>query len=82
MKANLESWVKTNFNNYKAFLLKNYASCSEWLADYVSDDDGVVYAFFECEEIERNSVEELREIALAWIAENADEIIDFDDYRD
>lgn len=80
MKANLDSLIKTNFNNFKAFLLKNYASCSEWLADYVSEDDGV-NTFFECEEIERNSVEELRVIALDWIAENADEIIDFDDYR-
>lgn len=80
MKANLDSLIKANFNNFKAFLLNNYASCSEWLADYVSDDDEVCN-FFECEEIERNSVEELREIALRWIAENADEIIDFDDYR-
>lgn len=81
MKANLDSLIKERFNDYKAFLLKNYASCSEWLADYVNDDEGLVYIFFECEEIERNSFEELREVALRWIAENADEIIDFDDYR-
>lgn len=82
MKRNLSSSINAWFNDNKEYALNNYALCSEWLDGYVRNcDQEFLHDFFEYEEIESNSVEELREVALNWIAENADEIINFDDYR-
>ncbi|MEE1082806.1 MAG: hypothetical protein UH850_03605 [Paludibacteraceae bacterium] len=83
MKANLTSWVKTWFNDSKEYALDNYALCSEWLSDYVEHcDQEFLNDFFEYEEIENGNVEDLRQIALDWIDENADDIVNFEDYRD
>ena len=40
-----------------------------------------IFTRFPWEEIENNKVEDLRQIALDWIDENANDIVDFDDYR-
>lgn len=82
MKKNIEQLVEQWFSDSKEYALNNYALCNEWLKDYVQHcDQEFLSDFFDWEEIDNNSVEDLRSIALDWIDENADNIINFDDYR-
>lgn len=83
MKTNIKELVKQWFNDSKDFALDNYPLCSYWLSTYVRNcDQEFLNDFFTYEEIEANGVEELRAVALDWIDENADDIVDFDDYRE
>lgn len=82
MVYNIEQKVEAWFYDSKEYALNNYALCSEWLADYVRNcDQAFLNDFFTPEEIEQNDVKTLREKALDWIDENADVIINFDNYR-
>lgn len=82
MKKNIESLVEAWFNDSKEYAINNFALCSEWLTNYVENcDQEFLNDFFTGEEIEENDVETLRSKALAWIDSNADEIVNFDDFR-
>lgn len=82
MKKNIESLVEAWFNDSKEYAINNFALCSEWLTNYVENcDQEFLNDFFTGEEIEENDVETLRSKALAWIDANADEIVNFDDFR-
>lgn len=82
MKNNIKQLVKQWFEDSKEYALDHYALCNEWLSDYVEHcDQEFLHDFFTWEEIENNKVEDLRQIALDWIAENANDIVNFDDYR-
>ena len=83
MKKNLESWVWAWFRDSSDYALNNYALCSEWLSDYVMNCDmEFVRDFFDDDNfIEEHTIGELRGMALDWIDENADDIVNFDDYR-
>lgn len=79
----LQTRVNQWFNDSKEHALNSYALCSEWLSNYVRYSDlDFIHDFFTPEEAEEKDVEEMREEALAWIDENADEIINFDDFRE
>jgi predicted solute-binding protein len=76
LQTRLNRW----FNDSKEYALNNYALCSEWLSEYVQNSDlDFVHDFFSPEEAE--DVETMRLQALAWIDQNADNIINFDDFR-
>lgn len=82
MIYNIEQRVEAWFNDSKEYALNNYALCSEWLADYVRNcDQEFLNDFFTAKEIDETDVETLRLQALAWIDANADEIVNFDDFR-
>lgn len=78
----LQTRVNQWFNDSKEYALNNYALCSEWLSEYVENSDlDFIHDFFSPEEAEEKDVETMRLQALAWIDQNADEIINFDDFR-
>lgn len=82
MKKNIEQLVEQWFSDSKEYALNNYALCSEWLSDYViNSDQDFLHDFFTYKEINENDVETLRLKALAWIDTNADDIVNFDNFR-
>ena len=82
MKNNLKQLVENWFHDSKDFALQNYATCYEWLSTYVRNcDQEFLGDFFTYEEIENNDVETLRKRALEWLDQNAEDSVNFEDYR-
>lgn len=82
MKYNINDLISQWFNDSKDYALNHYALCSQWLSDYVEHcEQEFLNDFFSVDEIVNNDVETLRQQALNWIAENADELINFEAYR-
>ena len=80
MKANLKEIVRGWFNEEQKYYLANYNSCTEWLSNYVSYKNYFVPDFFDAEEAD-DTEDNLREKALAWIKENAEDCVRFSDHK-
>lgn len=82
MKPNLKELVVAWFHDSEEYALNHYATCTEWLSSYVRGcDQEFLHDFFTWEEIDTHGVEELRKQALEWLDENAEDCVNFEDYR-
>lgn len=82
MKSNINDLMLQWFNDSKEFALNNYSDSCQWLSEYVENSDwAFLQDFFTPEEIESKKYDDMKAEALAWLDANANEIVNFEDYR-